>query len=102
MKNFDIASTSALLFTALVTPFEVAFVSGGDHRDALFWCNRLIDLVFTTDMIQVRRRSGRALPSGLSPRFLRPCKPPSSPPEVVEPTRNAHLLPSNGNLDERL
>ena len=51
MKYFDVASSFALVFTALVTPAEVAFLPGTDSGP-LFWCNREVDLVFIADMVQ--------------------------------------------------
>ena len=50
MGCWDIATTIALVFTALVTPFEVAFLEA-DGVDALFVMNRIIDLVFILDML---------------------------------------------------
>lgn len=48
-KSWDLLMVSLLLFTAAVTPFEVAFlVSNG--VDALFVINRLVDLGFIADM----------------------------------------------------
>ena len=43
MRNFDILSTSALVFTALVTPFEVSFLPAAARVDPLFVINRVID-----------------------------------------------------------
>lgn len=51
MKYFDVASSFALVFTALVTPAEVAFLPG-TNSGPLFWCNRGVDLVFIADMVQ--------------------------------------------------
>ena len=39
-----------LLFTAAVTPYEVAFLE--TEWNALFWLNRLIDLLFVGDMVK--------------------------------------------------
>ena len=42
----------ALAFTALVTPFEIAFLQPPDDwRDGLFLVNRVVDLVFALDTI---------------------------------------------------
>ena len=50
---WDLAATLALLYTAIVTPVEVAFVqapSGDDVYNTLFWANRVIDIIFLIDM----------------------------------------------------
>ena len=48
-KSWDLLMVTLLLFTAAVTPFEVAFlVSNG--VDALFVINRMVDLGFIADM----------------------------------------------------
>jgi len=48
MQRWDLMLMIALIFTAIVTPYEVAFVS--TELDALFVVNRLVDLVFICDM----------------------------------------------------
>jgi len=51
---WDLVTTIALVFTALVTPFEVAFLKPPlpEERltDTLFWLNRTIDIIFIIDM----------------------------------------------------
>jgi len=50
---WDLLTSFALVFTAIVTPFEVAYLNpptGSRWEDPLFLCNRIIDLVFITDM----------------------------------------------------
>ena len=51
---WDLITTVALVFTALVTPVEVSFLTppapSKRWSDSLFLCNRVIDLVFITDM----------------------------------------------------
>ena len=48
---WDMVTTLALVFTALVTPFEVAFLPPAETLDdGLFWVNRIVDLVFIFDM----------------------------------------------------
>ena len=52
---WDVVTSIALLFTALVTPVEVAFLQPETNfeqkaQNALFWTNRLVDLVFISDM----------------------------------------------------
>ena len=50
---WDLLTSFALVFTAIVTPFEVAYLnppSGNRWEDPLFLCNRIIDLVFISDM----------------------------------------------------
>jgi len=49
VKRWDSFVLAALIFTAIVTPYEVAFLE--TKGDALFWINRLIDLIFVKDMI---------------------------------------------------
>jgi hypothetical protein len=52
---WDLVATLALVFTALITPFEVAFLTppGPSERwgDPLFRANRCVDIVFITDML---------------------------------------------------
>ena len=56
MKSFDVASTCALVFTAVITPVEVAFFLSedgtGTPSSPLFWANRVVDLIFVTEMVQ--------------------------------------------------
>ena len=50
---WDLAATMALLYTAIVTPVEVAFVqapTGDNVFNAMFWANRAIDIIFLIDM----------------------------------------------------
>ena len=51
---WDLATTAALLFTALVTPVEVAFLQPETPSERissrLYWTNRGVDLVFIADM----------------------------------------------------
>lgn len=39
-----------MLFTATITPYEVALLSPGDWTDYLFLTNRFIDAIFIVDM----------------------------------------------------
>ena len=48
MENWGCAYSLALIFTATVTPFEVAFVK--PSLSALFWVNRVVDIIFVADM----------------------------------------------------
>lgn len=52
----------ALLFTAIITPYEVALLP--PNLDALFWINRLIDLIFAADVgvnfLLIREAQGHA------------------------------------------
>ena len=52
MGYWDLTTSLALIFTAIVTPVEVAFVSMPLDRwvDPLFLINRFIDLIFTFDI----------------------------------------------------
>ena len=49
MRQWDVVTMVALLFTATVTPYEVALLE--TELDALFFVNRLVDLVFVSDMV---------------------------------------------------
>ena len=50
---WDGLATLALIFTALVTPFEVAFVQPAEDKwkDGLFLTNRAVDVIFIVDML---------------------------------------------------
>jgi len=50
MGYWDAISMTALLFTAIVTFVEVAFVDGSGEVDGLFIINRVVDLVFLLDL----------------------------------------------------
>ena len=49
MSVWDWFTVMFLLFTAIVTPFEVAFIQT-NLTNPLFWINRVVDLFFITDM----------------------------------------------------
>lgn len=49
MKNWDLLMAILLLFTASVTPFEVAFLE--TEVNFLFFLNRLVDMLFFLDML---------------------------------------------------
>jgi hypothetical protein len=49
MQHWDHLMIAALIFTALVTPYEVSFVEAAGI-DALFIANRLVDFFFVCDM----------------------------------------------------
>ena len=57
MQRWDLVTLLALIFTAFVTPYEVALLESdcewGDLStwDPLFTVNRLIDLIFVKDMV---------------------------------------------------
>ena len=55
VNGWDIVTTLALLYTASVTPFEVAFLTSRDDwtvwRDPLFLINRLLDVIFAADLL---------------------------------------------------
>lgn len=58
MKRWDLVMMLCLVFTALVTPYEIAFLAdiseaaGYDAlADPLFWLNRIVDFLFFVDMI---------------------------------------------------
>lgn len=49
MARWDVVTSTALAFTAIVTPFEVGLL-GAPEWNALFVLNRLVDVVFITDI----------------------------------------------------
>ena len=52
MSVWDSVTGLALVFTAMVTPFEVGFLPSAESwRDALFLINRLLDCIFVVDMV---------------------------------------------------
>lgn len=51
VRKWDGIMLLALAFTMLVTPVEVAFLDEGEHITALWWANRVIDLIFLMDLI---------------------------------------------------
>ena len=51
MMRWDMVTAMALVWTAIATPYEVAFLASADTAaDFLFITNRMIDLVFVLDM----------------------------------------------------
>mmetsp|Transcript_47020 Transcript_47020/g.112706 ORF Transcript_47020/g.112706 Transcript_47020/m.112706 type:complete len:721 (+) Transcript_47020:374-2536(+) len=52
-KRWDIVMIVCLVWTALVTPYEIAFLpdSGIDNLPLLWWLNRLVDFSFGIDMV---------------------------------------------------
>jgi hypothetical protein len=48
---FDLSTAFALLWTVIVSPFEVSFLPPVQRVDFLFVINRLVDLIFVSDMI---------------------------------------------------
>lgn len=54
MRQWDGVTFCALIFTAIVTPVEVAFTNAGHlqpHEIPIFFVNRLVDVIFITDII---------------------------------------------------
>lgn len=51
MQRWDVLIAVLLLFTAVVTPFEVAFIDNDSFTDPLFIINRIVDVCFGIDMI---------------------------------------------------
>ncbi len=55
IQRWDVLTTVALLFTATVTPFEVALLEPSPLRDMitdpLSWANRIVDLIFVFDIV---------------------------------------------------
>ena len=50
MRAWDLIMLFALMFTAIITPYEVTFIEEGPCVTVLFMINRLIDLLFLMDM----------------------------------------------------
>ena len=55
-QRWDICTVLALIFTAIVTPFEVAFLQTPESwaaawSDPLFFLNRLVDVIFSIDLV---------------------------------------------------
>ena len=50
MGHWDAATGLALVFTALVTPYEVAMLE--TRENPLFYVNRFIDLIFYIDIVR--------------------------------------------------
>ena len=49
---WDIVAAAALIYTALVSPFETGFLTENDSAtEPLFIINRLVDFVFTVDLV---------------------------------------------------
>ncbi|KAL1525371.1 hypothetical protein AB1Y20_020231 [Prymnesium parvum] len=51
LKGFDLVASLALVYVAIVTPVEVAFVPLSATPDALFFVNRLTDGIFIMDCV---------------------------------------------------
>uniref|UniRef100_A0A061SEQ6 Voltage-gated ion channel superfamily n=1 Tax=Tetraselmis sp. GSL018 TaxID=582737 RepID=A0A061SEQ6_9CHLO len=51
MQHWDLLIAVLLIFTAVVTPYEVAFLQMNSPLDALFIINRIVDFSFIVDMI---------------------------------------------------
>jgi hypothetical protein len=50
LKYLDIMTSTALIFTAIVTPYEVGFIRSS-NVDTLFVLNRLVDFLFLIDLV---------------------------------------------------
>ncbi|KAJ1450799.1 hypothetical protein M885DRAFT_531338 [Pelagophyceae sp. CCMP2097] len=55
---------SAYVYVSLVTPFEVGLIGTTTRHEALYWCNRIVDLVFLADVFVIFHTAyvHRALP----------------------------------------
>ena len=51
LSLWDFITMSALLYTALLTPFEVGFLPATSSVDMWFIVNRVIDFIFVADMV---------------------------------------------------
>jgi hypothetical protein len=61
MGSWDIIMLVALMFTAIVTPYEVTFIEEGPCVTILFMVNRFIDLLFLMDMCAAKLWRARSL-----------------------------------------
>ena len=50
MGHWDVVGLMALVFTALVTPYEISFLEGGTVNP-LFIVNRVVDMIFIVDLV---------------------------------------------------
>ena len=52
VQSWDLMTLHLLVFTALVTPYEISFMDGlgGVNVEMLFWVNQLINIIFLVDM----------------------------------------------------
>lgn len=50
IRSWDLVTILLLLFTAVVTPYEVAFLNTSP-AEFLFWVNRLVDVCFVVDIV---------------------------------------------------
>ena len=52
VQMWDLMTLHLLVFTALVTPYEISFMDGlgGVNVEMLFWVNQLINIIFLVDM----------------------------------------------------
>jgi hypothetical protein len=50
LMYWDIVTSTAMLYTAFVTPFEVGSLNSDTSGDALFMLNRAVDGVFLLDI----------------------------------------------------
>ena len=55
MSMWDLVMVSAMIFTAIVTPFEVAFADEGRFIRPMWVCNRVVDFLFIFDMLLIFR-----------------------------------------------
>ena len=63
LQCWDALTTLALLFTALVTPYEVSLLQA--KLDGLFYVNRVVDMIFAIDVfvnfVTMKQRSSGTL-----------------------------------------
>jgi len=51
MRRWDMLTLVLLAFTAIVTPYEVAYLGKASIKSVLFWINRLVDFIFYVDLV---------------------------------------------------
>ena len=99
MKRWDIILMLALIFTAVVTPVEVAFMSEGEHITSLWMLNRAVDLIFRERSAPMKQCAYYLLPSKgaliSTPSFAPACCVYSGSTRTSIPTQSSppHALP---------
>ncbi|KAI8925377.1 hypothetical protein BC831DRAFT_401278 [Entophlyctis helioformis] len=70
-KKWDLLSFVLLIYTASVTPWETAFVTGHIQVDIMFLVNRVVDFIFFIDMFVQMRTPSRDPQTGKTIRDVR-------------------------------
>jgi hypothetical protein len=92
MPYWDMTTSLALVFVALVTPLEVGFLdTASSALDPLFLTNRLVDVVFVVDLVLqffLVTPHGSHTPRDPTPHPMGPHPLPSRPTAHTVPSRN--------------